>query len=391
MRTVALDLGSRITYCEVKEAKVVERAVVVGMSSLVRLLGPNTPPANVAFEACREAWAVHDQLEAWGHKPVMIDTTRVRQLGVGQHGRKTDRLDAEALALALEVGRIPLAHVLSPHRRELRLQLSVRRALVETRAQYVTSIRSLVRAGGGGTLPQWDTENFAARLPSAELAETTRALTTPLVEALEAINPQIVVVEAKLEQLCAKEPAIQQLCSAPGVGPIVAAVFVSVIDEAKRFRRAHEVESYLGLVPSENTSVKRRLGAITKRGNSYARAMLVQAAHCILRLRQDDPLKQWGEAIAERRGKRVATVAIARRLVGVLWSMWLHGTTYSTSRAANDTARGLDAHARELARAAEDHRHAATPSGNKRPSGKAAPRTRARGTAPAQRSTREVG
>jgi transposase len=369
MRTVALDLGSRITYCEVKDAKVVERAVVVDMASLSRLLGRNTLPAKVAFEACREAWAVHDQLRAWGHTPLMLDTTRVRQLGVGQHRRKTDRLDAEAIALALEVGRIPLAHVLSPHRRDLRLQLSVRRALVETRAQYITSIRSLVRARGGSRLPQWAPENFAARFPSAELDEATRALTTPLVEALEAINPKIEQVEAKLEQLCAEEPVVEQLRTAPGVGPIVAAVFVSVVDEAKRFRRAHEVESYLGLVPSENTSVTRRLGAITKHGNSYARAMLVQAAQCILQLRRDEPLKRWGESIAERRGRKVAVVAVARRLVGVLWAMWRHGTTYSASRAGNDTARGLASHARELARDAEDHRHAASPSGNKHPGG----------------------
>jgi transposase len=389
MRTVALDLGSKITYCEVKDAKVVERAVVVEMSSLSRLLGPNTPPAKVAFEACREAWAVHDQLQAWGQTPVMVDTTRVRQLGVGQHRRKTDRLDAEALALALEVGRIPLAHVLSPHRRELRLQLSVRRALVETRAQYITTIRSLVRAGGGGRLPQWAAENFATRFPSAELDEATRALTAPLVEALEAINPKVAQVEAKLEQLCAKEPVLQQLCTAPGVGPIVAAVFVSVIDEAGRFRHAHEVESYLGLVPSEETSVKRRLGAISKEGNRYARAMLVQAAQCILHLRGDDPLKQWGESIAERRGKRVALVAVARRLVGVLWAMWRHGTTYSASRAGNDTARGLASHARELARGAEEHRDVASLSGNKLPSGESAPRTRAR-RPPAKHSNREV-
>lgn len=388
MRTVALDLGSKITYCEVRDAEVVERAVVSDLSSLGKLLGRNTRPARVAFEACREAWAVHDQLQAWGHTPLMLDTTRVRQLGVGQHRRKTDRLDAEAIARALEVGRIPLAHVLSPHRRELRLQLSVRRALVETRAQYITSIRSLIRARGGSRLPQWAPDNFAARFPTAELDEATRALATPLVEALEAITPRIKQVETKLEQLCAEEPVVQLLCTAPGVGPVVAAVFVSVVDEAKRFRRAHEVESYLGLVPSESTSVTRRLGAITKHGNSYARSMLVQAAQCILQIRGDDPLKRWGESVAERRGKKVAIIAVARRLVGVLWAMWRHGTEYSASRAGNDTARGLAKHARELAREADDHRHAVSPSGNKLPA-EATARPRARRAAP-EHSDREV-
>ena len=75
----------------------------------------------------------------------MVDTTRVRQLGIGQHGRKNDRIDAEVLATALLSGRIPQAHILSPARQKLRLELAVRRSLVATRAQYVTSIRGMVR------------------------------------------------------------------------------------------------------------------------------------------------------------------------------------------------------------------------------------------------------
>ncbi|XXX77702.1 hypothetical protein WMF30_02850 [Sorangium sp. So ce134] len=89
----------------------------------------------MAIEACREAWAAHDKLRDWGHDVPVVDTTRARQLGIGQHGRKNDRLDAEALARADERGGIPLAHALSPHRRAIRHQLAVRRALVETRAQ----------------------------------------------------------------------------------------------------------------------------------------------------------------------------------------------------------------------------------------------------------------
>ena len=365
MRIVALDLGSKISYCEVKDSKVVERATETSLSGLERLLGPNTPPAKVAFEACREAWAVHDQLEAWGHEPLMLDTTRVRQLGIGQHKRKNDRIDAETMARALEIGRIPLAHVLSPHRRELRLQLTVRRALVATRAEYVTQIRGLARAHGH-RVPTCETENFLERLRDTPLDETMRALAEPLAQLLEVLTPQITLVEAKLAQLCAGEPVIKRLGTVPGVGLIVAAAFVSVIDEAKRFRRAHDVEAYLGLVPSESTSVHRRLGSITKQGNSYVRALLVQAAHSVFRLRGDDPLKHWGEAIEQRRGKRIAVVAVARRLVGILWAMWRDGSLYSPTKLGLATATGLSTHAKELTAEAEEQRAAVTPTGNRR-------------------------
>lgn len=92
----------------------------------------------MAIEACREAWYVYDPLTSWGNQVLLVDTTRSKQLGVGRHGRKTDRIDAEVLARAVEEGRIPLAHVLTPERRELRKLLNVRRYLVEARAQGVT-------------------------------------------------------------------------------------------------------------------------------------------------------------------------------------------------------------------------------------------------------------
>jgi hypothetical protein len=116
-----------------------------------------------------------------------------------------------------------------------------------------------------------------------------------------------------------------------------------VIDEANRFRNAHQVESYLGLVPSEDsTGGKRRLGSISKQGNSYLRAMLVQASWLMLRLPgRSDPLQRWALAIAERRGKRIAAVALARRLAGVLWAMWSDGTVYDPELAACSGARGL--------------------------------------------------
>jgi transposase len=191
-------------------------------------------------------------------------------------------------------------------------------------------------------------------------------LVEPLAKVLGELTPQIATVERKLEQLCAVEPVIQRLRTTPGVALIVAAAFVSVIDEAKRFRRAHDVEAYVGLVPSENTSVHRRLGSITKQGNSYLRALLVQAAHAVLRLRTDDPLKRWGEAVEQRRGKRIAVVAVARRLVGILWAMWRDGSVYHPTKLGLATATGLASHAGELAAEAGEHRAAVTRTGNRR-------------------------
>jgi transposase len=340
MRKIALDLGVRKTaYCEVRGGAVVQRATVTSVESLASLLGPEQPPAVVAIEACREAWHVHDLLRSWGNEVVLVDTTRSRRLGIGQHGRKTDRIDAEVLALALERGGIPMAHVLSPHRRELRRWLGVRRALVESRANLITTCRGLAREQGV-VLPKCAVPVFAKR--ARRSAGIALAVLEPLLKQLDAINPELAAAETKLAELGDTEPVVKLLMTAPGVGPIIAACFVSVIDDAKRFRSPHHVESYVGLVPSEDSSGgKRRLGAISKKGNPYLRSLLVEGAWGILRHRDPkEPLRVWAEAVAARRSRKIAVTALARRLVGVLWAMWRDSKPYDPKLLAAASSRG---------------------------------------------------
>lgn len=347
MRIVGLDLGARhIAFCEVDKGKVVARGSVRRFSELEGLLGPNTAAARVAFEACREGWHVHGVLQTWGHEPLMLDTTRVRRIGVGQHGRKNDAIDAEAIAMALSENRVPLAHVLSPARRALRAKLSIRGELVDMRARQVVVIRGLVRATGS-LLPSSSTSNFLEHVANAPLSDEMRELIAPLVNTLTIAEHEIVRIDAELAKMVALDPMTRICATAPGVGIIVAATFVSVIDDAQRFNNAHAVSSYLGLTPGEDTTGgKRRLGGITKHGNSYARRMLVQAACQILRAgAKDDPLRCWATQIATRRGKKIAIVALARKLAGMLWAMCRDGTVYNAGRTARESAEGMSTNA----------------------------------------------
>jgi transposase len=302
--------------------------------------------AQVAFESSREGWHVHEVLAGWGKQPVMLDTTRVQQIGVGQHGRKNDALDAEAMAMALDAGRVPVAHVLSPARRVLRAKLSVRGELVEMRGRQVTLLRGLARAAGV-LIASSSTDNFLQKLQEAPLDPGTRAVMAPLVATLAVAQEQLAAVDAEIAQVAKGDPIIRLCATAPGVALIVAATFVSVIDDAKRFHNAHAVSAYLGLVPGENTTGgKRRLGSITKHGNTYARSMLVQSAWQILRAGDaNDPLRRWADALTKTRGRKIAAVALARRLAGVLWAMWRDGTVYDPGMQARESAKGLQTHA----------------------------------------------
>jgi len=366
MRIVGLDLGARhIAYCEVEQGKVKTRRTVRRLSELEPLLGSGTERARVGFEACREGWHVHDVLRDWGNEPIMLDTTRVRSLGIGHHGRKNDTIDAEVVAFGMEAGRVPVAHVLSPERRDLRAQLSVRGELVEMRARQVTIVRGLARAAGV-LLPTSSTDAFLEKLAGAfdagTLSESTRVLVAPLVATLTVAQTQIELVDAQLAEVAKKDPIIGLCATAPGVGVVVAATFVSVIDEAKRFRNAHAVGAYLGLAPGESTTGgKQRLGSITKHGNSYARKMLMQSAWQILRSADaDNPLCRWGTHLAQTRGKKIAAVALARKLAGVLWAMWRDGTVYDAGLEAHESAKGLRAGAQSVTLRAEAMARVAT-------------------------------
>ena len=184
------------------------------------------------------------------------------------------------------------------------------------------------------------------------MPQTVQALIDPLLAVVLVAHRQLCTLDERIEALCASEPAIQKLATVPGVGLLIAAMFVSVIDEAQRFRSARHVASYLGLVPLEKSSglPGQRLGAITKHGNGYMRALLVQAAWVLLRTAPaSDPLACWGRHLVKRRGKRVAAVAVARRIACVMWALWKRDVAYDPEHVAELSARGLERSAEVIA------------------------------------------
>jgi transposase len=340
-----MDLGKkRSDVCVMAAAdQVSERFKVTTTRESLSKMFARRPAAQIAVESCRSSSWVKEQLEQLGHTVVVIDTTRVRALGVGQGRRKNDQRDAEMLARALCSGVVPRAHVLSHEARRVRDVLHTRAQLVAQRTALVTMIRGQFEAQGI-VVPTCDAAKFAATLgrTDAELVEGVHI--QAVLRVLASVNQELEVLTAELEALAARQEAYPRLCTVPGVKLIVALSFIAALDRADRFRDAHQVEAYLGLVPSEmSTGGRQRLGHITKAGNPRARVMLVQAAHVLLRARrhQDDPLVVWAHQLAARRGKRIAVVALARRLTGVLWAMWQDGTDYDARAVAGASAAGM--------------------------------------------------
>jgi len=161
------------------------------------------------------------------------------------------------------------------------------------------------------------------------------SVVAPLLAVMCHLNRQLAYCDERIEHLAVQDPRVPRLRSVPSIGPVTAAAFLAAVDDAQRFRHAHQLEAYLGLVPREYSSGDtQRRGPITKAGHSRVRWLLIQAAVSILRRHppQADELRTWALRIATRRGKQVAVVALARRLAGILYALLRDGSVFAPPR-----------------------------------------------------------
>jgi transposase len=210
----------------------------------------------------------------------------------------------------------------------------VREALVRTRTRYIGLAKTLVRRDGL-RVPGCKAEHIAPRIRALDLSPQLAAELQPLFHVLEPLNEQIALADDRIGALEKTDATVALLTTAPGIGPLTASAVVATIDDITRFGSAHQFEAFLGLVPGELSSgEKRRVGHITKAGNSRVRYLLVEAAWRILRSKQASTaaLRAWALTIAMRRGKRIAIVALARRVARILYAMWRDERDFDANR-----------------------------------------------------------
>lgn len=294
----------------------------------------------VLLEASAESEWVARHIEALGHAVVVADPNFAPMYAHRQRRIKTDRRDARALAEALRLGAFRCAHRSSSSSRSVRDVLLVRDRLVRNRTAAVNLVRSILRSQGF-RLARGTTRSFANRALQLDLPRETATVISPLVREIGQLSSLITEHDAQLAAAGAEDPTTRRLMSVPGVGAVTAWLFASVIDDVSRFPDAHHLQSYLGLVPRERSSgEKQHRGRITKAGNRRLRALLVEAALTLLRSRHPaaEPIKAWAQGIALRRGKRIAVVAVARRLAGILFAMCRDQTAFGERAAGGMVA-----------------------------------------------------
>ena len=149
-----------------------------------------------------------------------------------------------------------------------------------------------------------------------------------------------------LARLARSIPVARALQEIPGIGPLGSTALIPAVGDPNRFRSGRKMSAFFGLVPREFSSGnKRRLGSITKRGNTYVRTLAIHGGRSVLvaahRRKNPDRLHRWALEVERRQGRNRAAVALANKILRMAWAVWARGTRYDgalTGPSAETTA-----------------------------------------------------
>ncbi len=283
-------------------------------------------PVDVLMEACGTAHFWGRELGAMGHRVSLLppgDVSRYRD------GNKTDRSDAKALLEAVRNEAIDLVPVKSVDQQALATLHRLRSGYLQTRTARINAVRGHLREFGI-TMPAGAPQMIlhARRALEGEVVPGyLRHALEEVLDEIETLSLKAKALTCTLEQLTAQMPEAQLLMTVPGIGVLTATALLSFVGDIHRFRTGRHFAAYLGLTPREFSSgSSRRLGPITKRGNSYVRMLLIHGARSALRAGKlsdmPDDLRTWALEVERRKGHNVATVALANKLARVAWRVW---------------------------------------------------------------------
>jgi transposase len=331
MNHIAIDLGSRKSQICVRDeaAKIVHEGPIATREIASWL--QKQEPGRLIVETCTESYAIARAAKRSGHEVKVVAASLAKQLGVGERRLKNDQRDARKLSEVSARIELPSVHIASVEAQQIQLVCGLREALVEARTKLVNSAKAYAR-GQLVELAKGDAETTPRRMREAFL-ELPTAVERVLV-AIETLNVQIKAADKETRAMAKSNKDCVRLQTAPGVGPITSLRFVSRIDDVKRFCKAHDLESYLGLTPSDSSTglTPGRHGSITKAGDRRLRWTLVQAALSAKRCYPTDPMVSWAQKVAHRRGKHIGTVALARKMAGVLYAMLRDQSDYDAQK-----------------------------------------------------------
>jgi transposase len=333
-----LDVGLHKTaICVVDEAGRQLLAVEVASEAAVmdKLLRRFTDaPLKLGLETGQLSIHLTRSLRALGYDAVCMDARQVA-VALSTVVNKTDANDARGIAHLLRCGLYREVHIKSEEAVDRRVLLASRKQVLTQVAALESSIRGLCKLYGVCLGPA-RRSGFIPRIREAmvQMGALAQAGLSGQLSALEALRASLKQMDSVLQEQVQADERAALLMSMPGIGVLNATSLLATLDEAERFTDSRQVGAYLGLTPRQYSSGEtQRRGRISRCGPAHARALLYEAAHCLLHFyKGESQLKKWGKRLAKKKGMQRAIVAVARRMAVILHRMLVTGQPYDDSR-----------------------------------------------------------
>jgi transposase len=337
---VAIDLAKNVLQVHLEnDAGRVLVARALRRERLLDWLCSHVPPGSaVAMEACAGAHHWARQLRALGLEPRILAAHLVEPFRRQGKRGKNDANDAAAICEASRRARIHTVPVKSCPQQGVLAVHRLRETYKSQRTAVINTIRGLC-AEFGVIFPQGP-EELRRRLRDA-LEDGSNELTALARQALLRAHEHWLHLEAQL-RWCDERIAVharederaKAISRIPGIGTVTASALVATVEDFSQFRTAAQFGAWLGMTPSQDSSGgKTRLGRITKRGDTYLRTLLIQAAKSAVMTahRRGDPISQWAARLKERVGWQKACVALGHKHARIVWAMLVRGKAFDAA------------------------------------------------------------
>ena len=223
------------------------------------------------------------------------------------------------MAQLLRADLLPEAWIAPAEVRQLRALLRHRISLVRLGTQLRNRIHAVAADHGYDRSASYWTGPGRGWLAELDLPAASREIITDCLAVIDGLAPVIDRIDGELHAHAKADPRVKTLRTLPGVGEFTALVMVAEIGDISRFGSARKLASWAGLTPAvRGSDLKVRHGNISKQGSVWLRWVLNQAAQTAKRSPEFAPAYS---SIAKRRGKKIATIAIARKLLTRAWHL----------------------------------------------------------------------
>jgi len=291
--------------------------VVNGSEPMLRLIGDLPSGTPVASEAAFGWGWLARLLEDYGFEPHLVHPLRCKAIASAR--LKNDKVDAAILAQLLRADLLPEAWLAPPRVRQLRALLRHRASLVRLGTQLRNRIHAVAADHGYDRSASYWTGPGRGWLAELDLPAASREIVGDCLAVIDGLAPLTGRIDGELHARARADPRVKVLRTLPGAGEFTALVMLAEIGDITRFGSARKLASWAGLTPTvRGSDLTVRHGHISKQGSAWLRWVMNQAAQTAKR---SPEFAASYAAIAKRRGKKIATIAVARKLLTRAWHL----------------------------------------------------------------------